>query len=169
MSLSTYLVRPSRCALVNVRTGEHVECLFNPPQLLEKVQVHWNRQVVLGLSHQVLQYQSTGNRTFGPLDFYLDRFFARAMDQDADVMAFATFMRALTVPAVGASGISTGAPPRTLIVWPNVMTVEAVVTELEMKFTDFARDGSVLLYTAACGFEEILDVRRDAPTDEVTA
>lgn len=166
MSIASHIVRPERCSLVNVTTGEHVDCLFNPPQLLERVQVNWSRLGVLGLSHQVLQYQSTGNRGVGPLDFYLDRFFARAIESDADVLAFAEFMRALTVPRAGATDVASAAPPRVLVVWPNVLTVEAVVTELELRFTDFAQDGSVLLYTASCSFEEILDVRRETPHEE---
>ena len=70
------MTRPPRCVLVNVTTGESLECLFNPTQLTEKLQVNWNRQVVPGLSHQVLQFQSTSNRQLTSVEFYLDRFFA---------------------------------------------------------------------------------------------
>lgn len=159
MTLQSAVVRPARCALANVRTGQSVECLFNPPQLLEKVQVNWSRLGVLGLSHEVLQYQSTGNRGFGALEFYVDRFFARGASPDAEVLAFAEFMRGLTRPPRDAADVASGAPPRVLFVWPNVLTVEAVVTDLELRFTDFAVDGSVLVYTASCSLEEILDVR----------
>ena len=43
MSLGAALARPPRCLLVNVTTGESLECLFNPTQLSEKLQVNWNR------------------------------------------------------------------------------------------------------------------------------
>ncbi len=38
--------RPPRCSLVNVVTGEAVECLFNPTQLVEKVHVNLSRLAV---------------------------------------------------------------------------------------------------------------------------
>ena len=62
MGIRDAVIRPPRCSLVNVTTAESIDCLFNPTQLTEKVQVNWNRLAVPGLSHQVLQYQSTGNR-----------------------------------------------------------------------------------------------------------
>jgi hypothetical protein len=40
-----------------------------------------------------------------------------------------------------------------------VLTVETVITELEFQFRQFGADGSVLVYTATCTFEEILDHR----------
>lgn len=43
--------RPPRCSLVNVVTGESLECLFNPTQLTEKVQVNWNRLAKIGRAH----------------------------------------------------------------------------------------------------------------------
>ncbi len=158
MTMTETIVRPARCSLVNVSTGEALECLFNPPQLQERIEVHWSRAAPLGLGHQVLQYESTGNRALGGVEFYVDRFFARAVESDPDVLAFAEFMRALTRPPEGSVDVASTAPPRVLIVWPNVLTIETVVTELELKFTDFAQDGSVLVYTATCSFEQILDI-----------
>ena len=122
----TFDTRPPRCSLVNVVTGESIECLFNPTQLVEKVQVNWNRLAVPGLSHQVLQYQSTGNRELSGVEFYLDRVFAAEQPGDVDIMEFRAFLRALTVPPEATEGVAATAPPRTLFIWPGVLTVEAV-------------------------------------------
>ena len=151
--------RAPRCTLVNVATGESIECLANPTQLSEKVQVNWNRVTVPGLSHQLLQFQSTGNRQLSGVEFYLDRFFAREQSDDADILDFRGFLRALTVPPKGAEGVPATAPPRTLFVWPSVMSIETVLTDLEFQYKQFAADASVLVYTATVSFEEILDVR----------
>lgn len=159
MSLAIVRVRPARCVLVNVTTGESLECLFNPAQLSEKVSVNWNRLAVPGLSHQVLQYQSTGNRQWGGVEFYLDRFFAAALPEHPDILAFRDFLRALTVPPAATQGVADTAPPRVLVLWPDVLTVEAVVTDLDFDFRQFALDGKPLVYTATCTFEEILDLR----------
>jgi len=45
------------------------------------------------------------------------------------------------------------------LVWPKVMTIEAVVSSLEFRYRQFAVDGSPLVYTASVSFEEVLDVR----------
>ena len=97
--------RAPRCLLVNVNTGETMECLFNPTQISEKLQVNWNRLSVPGLSHQVLQFQSTGNRQLSGVEFYLDRFFAYRQPGHPDIMEFRSFIRALTVPPAGTEGV----------------------------------------------------------------
>ena len=156
---NSFAIRPPRCVLVNVTTGESMECLFNPTQLIEKVQVNYSRLAVPGLSHQVLQFQSTGNRQLAGVEFYLDRFFASEQPGDPDILVFRAFLRALTVPPGGTEGVPATAPPRVLFVWPEVLTVEAVVTDVEFQYRQVAVDGTVLVYAATVTFEEILDVR----------
>jgi hypothetical protein len=151
--------RPSRCSLVNVETAESIDSLFNPTQLSEKVQINWNRVTVPGLSHQLLQFQSTGNRQLSGVEFYLDRFFAAEQVASPDVLEFRGFLRALTVPPKGTEGVPATAPPRTLFIWPNVLTIETVLTDLEFQYKQFAADGTVQVYTAVVTFEEILDMR----------
>lgn len=159
MGIELAVVRPPRCLLANVVTGEVMECLLNPTQLSEKLQVNWSRLAVPGLSHQVLQFQSTGNRQLSGVEFYLDRFFAREQPGDPDILEFRRFLRALTVPPGGAEGVPSAAPPRVLVVWPQVVTLEAVVTDVEFQYRQVAVDGAVLVYAATVGFEEILDAR----------
>ena len=159
MGMQLATARPPRCVLVNVSTGESMDCLFNPAQLSEKVQVNWNRLAVPGLSHQVLQFQSTGNRQLSGVELYLDRFFASEQPGSPDILQFRSFLRALTVPPEGTEDVAGTAPPRVLIVWPKVVTVEAVVTEVEFQYRQLAVDGTVLVYTATVGLEEVLDTR----------
>lgn len=159
MPIELAMVRPPRCVLVNVTSGESMECLFNPTQLTEKVQVNWSRLAVPGLSHQVLQFQSTANRSLAGVEFYLDRFFATEQPGEPDIMEFRSFIRALTVPPSGTEGVVDTAPPRTLFIWPGVITVETVVTDVEFQYRQVAIDGRVLVYGATVTFEEILDVR----------
>jgi hypothetical protein len=145
--------------LVNVTTAESMECLLNPTQLSERVQVNWNRLQVPGLSHQVLQYQGTGNRQLSSVEFYLDKLFAAEQPGDTEILEFRRFLRALTVAPRGTEGVPATAPPRVLVVWPNVLTIETVLTDLEFEYRSFGADGRVLVYTATCSFEEILDSR----------
>ncbi|WP_240462505.1 peptidoglycan-binding protein [Myxococcus sp. CA018] len=144
---------------MNVLTGEAMECLFNPTQLVEKLQVNWNRLVVPGLSHQVLQFQGTSNRQLAGVEFDLDAFFATQQADTSNIMAFRAFLRALTVPPAGTEGVLATAPPRVLVLWPGVLTVECVVASVEFQYRQLAVDGRVLVYTATVTFEEILDTR----------
>ncbi|ACY13291.1 hypothetical protein [Haliangium ochraceum] len=159
MGIELAMARPPRCVLVNVTSGASIECLFNPTQLSEKVHVHWNRLVVPGLSHHVLQFQSTGNRQFASVEFYADRVFAREQPDAPDILEFRAFLRALTVPPAGTGGVVDTAPPRVLVLWPGVVTVEAVVTSVQFQYRQLALDGGVLVYAASVSFEEILDAR----------
>ncbi len=159
MSFAAGLARPPRCVLVNVLTGEAMECLFNPTQLTEKCQVNWNRLAVPGLSHQVLQFQGTSNRQLSGVEFYLDAFFATQQADTSNIMAFRSFLRALTVPPAGTEGVLATAPPRVLVLWPGVLTVECVVASVEFQYRQLAVDGRVLVYTATVTFEEVLDTR----------
>ncbi|RKH35672.1 peptidoglycan-binding protein [Corallococcus praedator] len=159
MSFAAGLARPPRCVLVNVLTGEAMDCLFNPTQLTEKLQVNWNRLAVPGLSHQVLQFQGTSNRQLSGVEFYLDAFFAAQQADTSSVMAFRAFVRALTVPPAGTEGVLATAPPRVLVLWPGVLTVECVVASVEFQYRQLAVDGRVLVYTATVTFEEVLDTR----------
>jgi hypothetical protein len=159
MPLAAALARAPRCVLVNVTTAESMECLFNPKDLTEKIEVNWTRLTVPGLSHQVLQFQSTGNRQLAGVEFYLDRFFSAEAGADTDILEFRAFLRALTVPPEGTEGVAATAPPRALFIWPAVVTVECVVASVEFQYRQLAVDGTVLVYTASVTFEEILDTR----------
>jgi len=159
MSFDGAIARPPRCVLVNVSTGESIECLFNPTQLTEKLQVNWNRLAVPGLSHQVLQFQSTANRQLSAVEFYLDRLFAAEQPSNVKILAFRAFLRSLTVPPEGTEDVTGTAPPRVLFIWPEVVTVLCVVASVEFSYKQFAVDGSLLVYSAAVTLEEILDTR----------
>jgi len=159
MTLEAALAKAPRCHLVNVTTGESIACLFNPAQLVEKLQVNWNRLAVPGLSHEPLQFKNTSNRQLASVEFYLDRLYAAEQPGDVNIRDFRAFLRALTVPQAGTEGVPATAPPRVLFIWPSVLTVECVVASVEFHHKHFASDGSVLVYTAVVSFEEILDTR----------
>jgi Contractile injection system tube protein len=136
-----------------------MDCLFNPTQLSEKVAVNYTRQVVPGLSHQPLQYQSTGNWQVPSVEFYLDAYASAGVPTDAGIMRFRAFLRSLTVPPAATEGVVATTPPRVLFVWPNVLTIETAITDLEFQYRQFGNDGAVLVYTATCSFEQVFDVR----------
>jgi hypothetical protein len=132
---------PARCTLANIESGETLTCLFNPNALTERVEVGYQRLGAIGQSDEQLQYTNTKNRTLPGVAFYCDGFDGR------DIEAFRVFLRALTLPG------NQSAPPALLLVWPNVVTLEGVVTDLEFQYTQFSRTGDALVYTATLTLE----------------
>lgn len=151
---------PERVHLVNVTTGEDITVLFNPSQLEVSADVKYARQSPPGLDHEVLQYLNTGNRQVQSLEFAMDAFFAEAQPNAPGVRDFERFLWALTVPPGGTQGAADTRPPRVLMVWPNTLTLESVVTSLRFRYTNFGIDAGPLYYVAVVSFEEVLDQRR---------
>ena len=46
-----------------------------------------------------------------------------------------------------------------LFIWPEVVTIECVVSSVEFTYKQFAVDNTILVYAANVTFEEILDTR----------
>jgi len=159
MSLIFAGIPPSRGELCNLKTGEAIGFLLNPTQFSEQVRVNYNRLQIPGLSHQVLQFVSTGNATL-PVEFYMNRFFAGQIQaEDADILDFKRFLQAFTVPSSGAEDVVGGGPPRALFIWPGLVSLTCVLTSLEFKYEQFDTFADVLVYRARTTFEEIRDVR----------
>lgn len=158
ISLNAIMKRkPVRMWLTNLASTEEMPAHYNPTEVKEKIQVNYGRLKVLGLSHEVLQYQNTGNLT---LDFSLAfRAFDDNLNRVKDIGEMKKFMYALCYPRRGAADIAGGAPPRCLFIWPNYASLTCVLTGMEWTNQLFARDGTPTLAEANLTIEEIRDFR----------
>ena len=68
------------------------------------------------------------------------------------------------MPPAVTEGVLATAPPRVLVVWPSVLTIECVIASIDFQYRQLAVDSSVLVYTASVTFEEILDTRATSET-----
>jgi hypothetical protein len=76
---------------------------------------------------------------------------------------FERFLESLCYPDFAANGILEGAPPRILIVWPKVLSMQVVVKgTFSLKRTQFASDGHCTRFTATLPVSEIRDGRLSA-------
>jgi len=144
--------RPPRVTLVNLDTQERVECLINPETLTEKLSVIYRRLSVPGVGHQMLQYDSTSNRMIPGLELVLDKRIGKQSATDPDLVAFRDFLRRVARPA---QDDLPSAPPTLLFVWPKVLSIECVLSDLEFRYQVFGADGALLMYTATCTLEEV--------------
>jgi hypothetical protein len=156
--------RAPRLRIYNVSLGVYIEAQFNPTEFERSLQVNYGRQTVPGLSHQPLQYINTGNQQI-PLELYFD--ITEGLDVATTQEASRDFLEALCYPRQAPGSIKSAAPPRALIVWPNVLSLECVVTALTFKYLRFNLAGQCVQWTAKLTLEEILD-RRITSEDVLT-
>lgn len=141
---------PERMHLVDLRTGEDWEVMFNPEELNEQVDVNYARMTVPGLSHEPLHYINTSNHGVS-LDLFVigNDATARGLSE-----VFRRFLLSLTVPSGVATDIAGGAPPRVLFVWPQMFSMVIAITKVGIKHKRFALSGASNHYVASITFEE---------------
>lgn len=149
-------MRPPRVSFTNLRTGETYEMPFTPETFTERVAVNYNRQAIVGMSHETLQYSHTSNHTFPGLDF----FFRATTPEEVDLIHEGRlFLFSLGYASAGADSIREGAPPRILFFWPQVVSMTCVLTNIEISHEKFNVEGRTTVFRARMDVEEARDVR----------
>lgn len=150
MSLAILGQRGPRMTLVNLMTAERLVANANPPSFAWQVVVSWPRHEVPGRASVPLQYGLTQNATVPTVELTFERRLPETAGGTGDVVAAQKFLTKLTVPAA-----ATKAPPGVLLIWPNLVTVEAVVTSLSIDYRELAVDGQPLLTVATLALEGV--------------
>lgn len=149
------IVDPPKMQLVNIDKATSIEAQFNPTEIDEELAVLYNRLQVLGLSHQPMQYQGTGNHQFS-----FELAFRAADNQGknllADVYARRNFILSLCYPS---RQPATGAPPRVLFIWPGLASLTCKITSVRGKHTFFNKKAFPVYFAMQIGVEETRDVR----------
>jgi len=147
--------RPAVMLIVNLVTNQTLDPQFNPTEFEEKLGAAWSKLAVPGLSHQVKQFANTLDVTY---DFEL---FYRVADGGAKelkrVRDARTFLYAACHPRAQTSGLNGAGPPRLLFVWPGLISLNCVITQLTFKYTMFNKSGDPIAYNAKVTLEEIRD------------
>jgi hypothetical protein len=180
VAIESAVRRPARMYITNISSGETVHAQFNPTEFQEALEVNWARQTVPGLSHQPLQFVHTSNSKF-TIDLYFNAQdgtsesgtsqatgpdfvtklapiggLAQRLNQIHDTRRF---LQSLCYPRRGAATVFAGGPPRVLFVWPQVVSLQCILTGLSFRYTRFNIDGTPVEFTASVSLEEIRDVR----------
>ena len=129
---------------------------FNPTEFTEKLGVTWARKTVIGQSHKVLHYINTENNGF-EFSLFFD---ARTREQAERNLIARKFLQAICFPRrVMAGNTPGGAPPRLLFIWPQMISLTAVIDSVEFTYTQFAATGLPISFIARVVLEEIRDFR----------
>jgi len=145
--------------IVNTVTGTSFRVQFNPTQIKEAISVNFARQQVPGLSHEVMQFVSTSNRTFA-----FDLFFNVASDTITSAApnfhhVVRSRLREFAYPRAS-GGIADGGPPRAMLVFPGFITITAYLTTLTFDHNRFNVRGSPASIMASTEWEEVREVIR---------
>lgn len=178
-------IAPVRMHLVNLQTNERMEAQFNPDQLTLGLTANWAQINVPGMSHPILQYTNT-SATSIQLTLYMDAGStnrpsrlvpgdsARNQSRDpaldslissvtntASADSLQNSIRFLTALAYApeSDAILKGAPPRTLLVWPNYVTLTCVLQSLNLVAERFNVEGYPVNLRAEVQLLEIRDLR----------
>jgi hypothetical protein len=131
----------TRVFFVDSGFGERLDALLNPSAFPETVQAIWAKQPVLGLSHEVLQYVRTVTMQT-QIQLYISKFEMDERGMTMSPLEFRNFFLGLIYPFGRRDK-----PSDVTFVWPNVTIIKCVVENLQFNYTQFAKDGSPLIYT----------------------
>lgn len=156
MAIQALTIAPPKMKLVNTVTLVELEAQYNPTEFTEKVGANYARQAVLGNSHEILQFANSKNDV---IDFTL--YFSSANGgpaQQQEIERARAFLRSMTRPRGGLVGaIKSGGAPRCLFIWPNMLSMEAVITEVAFQYTRFNLLGRPCFFQAKVTLERALD------------
>lgn len=150
--------RASRMSIANLATADDVEMQYNPEEIEETIGAVYAKQVVPGLSHQILQFSHTENLAIS-FELSFDALTSPGGYDADDALNARRFIHALCLPRAGAATVRDGAPPRALLVWPHLYTLTTVLTKARFKFTRFFQSGKPSAFKVAMTIEEIRDFR----------
>ncbi len=154
--------RAPRMQIINTVTGSVFRPQFNPTEIREAISVNFARQQVPGLSHEVMQFVNTGNRTFSVELFFQSgsTTITKALPPSQPFHHFVrSRLRELVYPRA-AGGIAEGGPPRALLVFPGFITFTGYLTSLEFNFQRFNSQNQPVAFTASTTWEEVRDIIR---------
>lgn len=164
---------PDRLHIVNLDTSGSICAQFNPEEVKEQLEVAYARLAILGMSHQPMQYQYTGNLKLS-FDLGFDELSARGIDLGGELATKVVegsigggrpelarrFIHSLCYSSKQTQDIQSGDPPDVLVVWPELYSVECKLTKLAGSMKRFRKKGMPTHFVLSLEFEEISDIRK---------
>lgn len=141
---------------VNLRTNDFLEAQFNPAEFEEVLGTNWAKQTIPGLSHQVKQFIHTEDVKFDLELFYHAKTDGGQIAALKDLHKARLFLYSACHPR-RANSIAGGGSPRIVFCWPNMISLQCVLTNLRLNYVDFNIQGTPTALRAKVSMEEIRD------------
>lgn len=158
ISMSELASEPPKMSLTNIDDpSKSISPQYNPEKLKQKISANWAEQTIPGFSHKRLHYIDTSNDGFS-FSLHFDSIGEPKSTQERN-MAIRRFLMAHCYARGGAQSIITGAPPRLLLVWPSLVSMTAIVRDLDFTYSRFNRLLEPIVWDVDVVLQEIRDVR----------
>lgn len=146
-----------KMTLVNAVTLGTLEVQYNPAELEEALGVNFQRQTILGQSHQQMQYVNTENEKF-TFDLFNCATDAGPVGYEK-MLSDRKFLLAACHPVGAAGTLEKAGTPRLVFIWPGLLSLTCYLTSLKFKYTQFNKLSQPTAWVASVGLEEVRDVR----------
>ena len=153
----------TKAYLVNLETGEEIQCLFNPNEYSISKSNSWKEKSTRRSNVPRLEF--TGG---GPTELKLELFFD-TYEKGGSARDYVKKIISLT--QISQSGSGDPEPPRCMFSWGTNFEFEAVITNVSARFTLFRPDGTPVRATVSLTLKECKDPgvqKRQNPTSQGT-
>lgn len=143
--------RLEKAKIVSVETGETFTVQFNPEELSLSKMIDWNHIPISG--------KETGHNEFSggqPGQFTLSLLFDTT-DTGLDVRAQYALLVNLAQPKSLLPFVTRGQPPRCIFIWGDIISFEAVISNLTQRFIMFLGSGVPVRAKVEVTFKEAKD------------
>jgi hypothetical protein len=150
---SSFLAKPERMYLSDLKTLETMTAQFNPAEFEEVIKVKWARFSSPGLSHERMHYDQTENYKTTFELIYDALAGGGSVDGNLDAR---NFLMSLCYAKAGARTVSDGEASRVLFVWPGMISITAVIGgDLKFKHQRFNKQGRSTFFKVNLSLEEM--------------
>jgi len=141
--------RIQKAYLIDFETGEKLEFQYNPAEWDDNREVVYESITIPGISHPVYQFTAGGERA---VNFTLS---LNSMYQRNAPFEISHWIRARTYPEYSLNMIS-NAPHKVIFVWPQSISMLAIITKADRHILDHYPDGRIKLMTLDVELKEYI-------------
>ncbi len=148
-----------KAVIMNVDSGERVECLFNPKEYTFAKQNNWQKKKVTGGNVPQITF-SGGEPATLQMELFFDTYAEANGGQAEDVRKKYTdkIWKLMTVDEkLKDKKNKKGRPPTVRFQWGSAWSFNAVLASVQQKFTLFLPDGTPVRATLTVSFQQVKD------------
>lgn len=154
-----------KAVIMNVDSGDRVECLFNPKEYTFAKQNTWEQKKTTGGNVPQITFSGGEPATLN-LELFFDTYADAGSGQAEDVRRKYTdkiWQLMIVDEKLKDKKSKKGRPPTVRFQWGSAWSFNAVIKSIQQKFTLFLSDGTPVRATLAIAFQQLQDEGKLAP------
>ena len=154
-----------KAVIMNVDSGDRVECLFNPKEYTFAKQNNWEQKKTTGGNVPQITF-SGGEPATLQMELFFDTYASAKNGQAEDVRKKYTdkiWKLMIVDEKLKDKKSKKGRPPKVRFQWGSAWSFNAVIKSVQQKFTLFLADGTPVRATLTVAFQQLQDEAQLAP------